>query len=71
MPTIQTSDAARALGAVRSAKKAASSRANLAKARKKVADALAAFQQQEPARNPRPVSVLISPRKVDDAPGTN
>jgi len=59
MPEIQTSDAARALGAVKSAKKAASSRANLAKARKKVADALAAFQQAEPARISRPVPALL------------
>lgn len=64
MPEIQTSDAARALGAVKSAKKSASSRANLAKARKKIADALAAFQQVEPA----PVSrLLIVPKKEANA----
>jgi len=60
MPEIKTSDAARALGAVKSARKAASSRANLEKARKKIADALAAFAQQEPA----PVSrLLIVPKR--------
>jgi len=64
MPTIQTTEAARALGSVRTAKKAAACRANLAKGRKKVADALAAFQQQEPARIPRPVPLLIPPRKA-------
>jgi hypothetical protein len=76
MPTIQTTEAARALGSVKTARKAASSRANLAKARKKIADALAAFRQDPPwdekreqaaaekaaplTYRSRPVSVLIN-----------
>jgi hypothetical protein len=65
MPTITSSEAARALGNVRSEKKAAAGRRNLAKARKKVADALAAFQQ-EPARAetaPRRTTLLIPAAK--------
>jgi hypothetical protein len=63
MPTITNSDAARALGSVRSEKKSAAGRRNLQKARKKIADALAAYQQEPAHAETAPRSpVLFIPK---------
>jgi hypothetical protein len=56
MPTITTSDAARALGATRTPKKAESSRRNLAKARATISAALAAYKAAPQPPLPPPIA---------------
>ena len=65
MPTIQRSEAGRALGAIRTPEKAAASRKNLAKARATIKAALDAYKNARPAEKKTLANspVLLVPAK--------